>query len=80
MNQREALRLLAGDLLGKLRDMQLHDEKYGAWAAERGTKDHDRWMLAHEEMEYRLMKIENPSMRRKPQVVAPDPNQVALFE
>lgn len=80
MNQREALRLLASDVLRKLGELREEDEKYGHDLAPRHTKDHDRWMRAHDELEYRLMKIENPSIRRRPQVKPPDPNQVALFE
>jgi len=79
MNQREALRLLAGDVLRKLHELKEYDEKYGHDLAPRHTKDHDRWMRAHEELEYRLLRIENPSMRRTPAPVPPDPNQVALF-
>lgn len=80
MNKRQALSALAGDLLVKLREMRAHDEKWGSYHAERGTADHDRLMLAHEELEFRLMKVEHPTLRRKAQVRAPDPNQVALFE
>lgn len=80
MNQREALRLLAGDALLKLAELRAHDEKYGHHLAPLGTKDHDRWLLAHEELEYRLLRIENPSIRRKSQATPPDPDQVALFE
>lgn len=79
MNKRQALSALAGDLLVKLREMREHDEKWGSYHAKRGTDDHDRMMLAHEELEYRLTKIEHPTTRRKPKVQAPDPNQVALF-
>jgi hypothetical protein len=80
VNQRDALRQLAGDVLVKLEEMRVYDEKYGHQLAARGTKDHDRWMLAYEELQYRLMRIEDPSLRRKSKVSAPDPNQVALFE
>lgn len=79
MNQREALRLLAADVLLKLAELKAYDEKYGHALAQRGTRDHDRWMLAHEEMEFRLLRVENPSLRRKPRSQAPDPNQTALF-
>ena len=80
MNKRQALSALAGDLMVKLQEMRTHDERYGSYHAERGTADHDRLMLAHEELEFRLMKIEHPTLRRKPKVAPPDPNQVALFE
>lgn len=79
MNKRQALSALAGDLLVKLQEMQAHDERYGSYHAERGTGDHDRMMLAYEELGFRLTKIEHPATRRKPKVTAPDPNQVALF-
>jgi len=80
MNKRQALGALAGDLLLKLREMREHDERYGSYHAQTGTPDHDRMMLAHEELEWRLMKIESPTLRRKPKSQPPDPNQVALFE
>ena len=79
MNQKEALRLLAGDVLAKLNELKTYDEKYGHDLAPLNTKDHGRWMRAHEELEYRLLRIENPSLRRAPQVAPVDPNQVALF-
>jgi hypothetical protein len=80
MNKRQALGALAGDLLTKLRQMREHDERYGSYHAERGTADHERMMLAHEELEWRLAKIESPTLRRKTKAPPPDPNQVALFE
>lgn len=79
MNRRQALSALAGDLLGKLREMREHDERYGSYHAERGTADHDRMMLAHEELEFRLSKIEDPTLRRQAPTPRQDPNQVALF-
>lgn len=80
MNKRQALSALAGDLLVKLAAMREHDERYGSYHAQRGTADHERLMLAHEELEFRLTKIEHPTTRRKPKVSPPDPDQVALFE
>lgn len=80
MNKRQALSALAGDLLVKLREMRAHDERYGSYHAELNTADHDRVLLAHEELEFRLMRIESPTLRRKGKARAPDPNQVALFE
>jgi len=80
MNRRQALSALAGDLLVKLEEMRAHDERYGSYHAEIGSADHDRLMLAHEELSYRLQRIEHPGMRRRPRAVSPDPNQTALFE
>lgn len=79
MNKRQALSALAEDLLVKLGEMRTHDERYGSYHGERGTRDHDRVMLAHEELEYRLQRIAEPGRKRKVRVT-PDPNQVALFE
>jgi hypothetical protein len=82
VRQREALSGVAEALLEKLIYLRDQDAQWadGARLAELGTKDHDRVMLAWEELEFRLLKIVDPKMRRKPRSTEPDPNQVALFE
>jgi hypothetical protein len=82
VRQREALSGVAEALMEKLHYLREQDVKWadGARLAELGTKDHERVLLAWDELEYRLQKIITPSTRRKQQVTPPDPNQVALFE
>lgn len=82
MRQREALSGVAEALMEKLHYLRDQDIKWadGARLAELGTKDHQRVLLAWEELEYRLQKIITPGMRRKSSSPPVDPNQAALFE
>lgn len=82
MRQREALSGVAEALMERLHHLREQDVKWadGARLAELGTKDHERVLLAWDELEYRLQRIINPSVRRKPKTAPVDPAQVALFE
>jgi hypothetical protein len=81
VKQREALSGVADALLEKLRHLRDLDAQWadGAKLAELGTKDHERVMVAWDELEYRLTRIVDPKVRRKPAPTRQDPNQTALF-
>lgn len=81
MRQREALSGVAEALIEKLHHLRDLDAQWadGARLAELGTKDHERVMLAWQELEDRLLRVVDPKARKKPRSAPPDPNQVALF-
>lgn len=81
MNQREALRFVAWEVL---QDIENHADEYRCGDRllpdDLTEKDRERVALAYENIVARLDFIATGRRKAKRKVAPPDPNQVALFE